>query len=112
MIWLGWVLVGIGLALAVSYAGEGIGWAFYDATMAQAARRRERRELARMEWLAAQARCMQAQLDLTASVHQHAHTVASLTGQAVLVTQPRLGYGLMQLMVTDPRHNPWQFPPS
>ena len=126
-----WLLVYLASALVfliASGALDSIGWAFYHATMAQAARKRELRELrqlrqlARMEMAAAVAQYQAAQLLMLTSLHQHAHTMAGLTGQAYLVTP---SYGLMQIMVPeailpvrhydisvpelsdDPRHNPW-----
>jgi N-glycosylase/DNA lyase len=126
--WLGFALdLAMGLVvLGVSGRGEAVGWAFYRRHMRAAERKVMRRELARIECATAMARYQNAQLAMVTSLHAHAHTMASLTGQAYLasgthVSPVMTGDGrpyVPELVIPlawpahDPRYQPWKYPPS
>jgi hypothetical protein len=113
-----WVyaVAGIGWALLpLLVRGEAVGWAFYRRAMRAAERKRTRRELARIELDTAMMRWQTAQLAMISSLHQHAHTMAGLTGQPYLVPAQLRGLEAIlpvSLTTCDPRYQPWKYPPS
>lgn len=118
--WMGVAILGYDLfSKPLAWLGEQAGWAFYRRHKRAAERKTLRRELLRAELGIAMARYQQAQAEMAAQMHQHAHTLASLTGQPYIVTHDEIrGPSVVPVRVPemilpvgqvrdDPRHYPW-----